>query len=1037
MDLNPEQKQIVNLDVTASAKVLAGAGTGKTSVLVERYLKFVFEDGIAPDRILAMTFTKKAAAEMYTRVFNAVLKRKDPEVLRALYGAWIMNFHQFAFRMIKENAAALGIDPDVGVASEVDRLRLLRLIYRRLEAGTLDGYPYDHEAGIPLPTTIRTDFELDEKMMLKARSLLLEPESLLGFVTDTDEPAYVRRLQGIAALWRNYESGLDDRRVVDFDGMIRNAVLGIRKHTGLQRLYERRFEHILVDEFQDTSAAQFEMLRLLAGDNFERVTVVGDDKQSIYRWRDAEVEILRNFAGESHYLKTNYRSTQGILDLAHGLITRDPYFDGQSEDIRLEAARGTGRTAISIFHPPDGTPKSFEEEARALAAWIQGLVGVLPDDENPFPGARAGREPLAYGDIAILMRSLKTSSGIDEYEKEFNRLGIPYAIHGGVSALESQILQMFRDVLALLIYPGELRAFLAIVESPPLCVPDDVLHTLFEEARALSKEQGQRGSQITVAELLSQQVIGKIDDADSRRRLNMLADLLIDLNTRREGLDLRAFIHDALEVTQFYFYSFHEGADARFVDSLTKVVVEVAEDLMGRRDGTLAAFVEALETLLAEGTLGDPDVAAHPEGRVRIMTVHLAKGLEFPAVAVPGIKLTRKGESFILLPDRGLFFGSDYDNRKKDDAKEIVGDTPGLAHDEEQEERCLLYVAVTRAADCLFVSSPFANGDQGKKKPRPNLFADVVEVIGAGEIPHEVAREVSPVTYTAPASAIQTDTEDLRPLLARWQTGRDRLDEARLPAASVPGIQFAGWRGLYTFGLCPLQYRYQYVDGMVGLPDQPDEDREPRDKGAVPASLPGVEAPFFGTFMHRFMYEWLSHPAEREVDALLSDLATRFGFAGKTRERVISEASKLVSAYGQSKISGPVEERRLELPVQVRVDDVVLRGVVDRIDRFSDGLRIVDYKGGGERDDYHFQVAFYAWALEKTGDRVTGGVLCHLREPTGVVDVDVSDGERIGKLAEQLAEAVRSNDFPAAPGGSCQDCTFNRVCPQSASTASA
>ncbi|MCZ6767232.1 MAG: ATP-dependent DNA helicase [bacterium] len=1041
MGLNPEQKRIVELDITSSTKVLAGAGTGKTRVLVERYLKFVFEDGIAPDRILALTFTKKAAAEMYARIFESALERGDSEVMRGLYGAWIMNFHQFAFRMIKENAAALGVDPDIGVASEVDRLRLLRHIYRRLENGVLEGFPYVHEAGVPVPTSIRSHFEKDEKMMAKARGRLLVPENLLELVTDTDEPAYRQRVESIAAVWRNYERGLNERNLVDFDGMIRCAVMGIRRHSDLHHMYTGRFDHILVDEFQDTSEAQYEMLRLLAGDDFKRVTIVGDDKQSIYRWRDAQVENLRGFTGEPYYLKTNYRSTQGILDLAHGFIVGDPYFAAHAADIRLAANRGRSEAAISIFHPEDDSPKSFEAEARALAVWIQGLVGALPDAENPYPNARTNGTPLGYGDIAILMRSLKASAGFKEYERELNRLGIPYAVHGGVSALENQILELFKNVLTLLIYPGDLRAFLSAVEAPPLSVPDSVIQTIFDAAREVSGRNARASRQPTVAELLSQHTLGQISEEDVRRRLNMLADLVRDLDARREVLDLRTFIHDALEATHFYFHSFHEGADARFVDALTKVVVDVAEDLMRRRDGTLAAFVEALETLLEEGTLGDPDVAAHPEGRVRIMTVHLAKGLEFPAVALPGIKnRPRGGDSFVLLPDFGLFIGKkDYKNRSTEQAKKIVELTPGLTlPDRDQEERCLLYVAITRAKDYLFVSSPYANGVKPAKTPLPNLFAGVLNVLNDRDIYHEIARDVPATHCVVPASAGASEKEALEPLLERWRAGRERLEEARLHVTSVTGVQFAGWRGLLAFDRCPLQYRYQYIDGMIGWPEtNADEESEPWERGTAKADHPaGIEPTLFGTFMHRFMYEWLSSTDREDVAELLNDLSARFGFSER-REQVIAEGSRLIKAYRKSAIAGPVDERRLELPVQVRVDNVILRGVVDRVDGTNGGLRIVDYKGGSERDDYRFQVAFYAWALERTGDRVTSGVLCHLREPTALFEVDVSRGERIGKLAGHLSEAVLSNDFPPTPGEACRGCAFNCVCPHASRMAGA
>ena len=145
MKLNEEQKRIVDMPIDQRVKILAGAGTGKTTALVGRYLKFVFEDGVPPDQLLALTFTKKAAAEMYTRVFKQVEKQGDKSLLRALYGAWIMNFHQFGFRLIKENAPALGINPDVGVMSPTEFNRIKALLARRFTDGTIEGFPTDFE----------------------------------------------------------------------------------------------------------------------------------------------------------------------------------------------------------------------------------------------------------------------------------------------------------------------------------------------------------------------------------------------------------------------------------------------------------------------------------------------------------------------------------------------------------------------------------------------------------------------------------------------------------------------------------------------------------------------------------------------------------------------------------------------------------------------------------------------------------------------------------------------------------------------------
>ena len=193
MSLNRDQLPIVTSEIDATLKTIAGAGTGKTRVLVERYLKFVLEDGIAPDELLALTFTTKAASEMRERVFESVIESKDKAILRELYGAWIMNFHQFCFRVIKENAPAFGIDPDIGVATEIDLSRVRAKLFKRFETGRIEGMPDDYDDDIPQPAKFSDVYSYLMGIIVKARGALWTPDSLFSSVTP-DDPAPYRRL---------------------------------------------------------------------------------------------------------------------------------------------------------------------------------------------------------------------------------------------------------------------------------------------------------------------------------------------------------------------------------------------------------------------------------------------------------------------------------------------------------------------------------------------------------------------------------------------------------------------------------------------------------------------------------------------------------------------------------------------------------------------------------------------------------------------------------------------------------------------------
>jgi DNA helicase-2/ATP-dependent DNA helicase PcrA len=351
IDLDSGQRAAVDAPAVAATNVIAGAGTGKTSVLVARYLKLL-DDGMPVERLLALTFTLKAAGEMRERVRRAVAER-HPALATRLSDAWIMNFHQFGYRFIKENAPALGIDPGVDVVSLAEFERIQRVLRARFENGRVDGVPSDFGGSPPPPTKLGALFDTLMKVVLHCRGIMLDAAELRAMVTPADHPAYVARVDTVVALAREYRNELARRRLLDFSDMITVPARALRDMPALARDYQSAFDHILVDEFQDTSAAQNELLRYLSGGDFSRVTVVGDKKQSIYRWRDARVENISEFPDPSpRELAVNYRSRQQVLDLAHALVSNEEELKDAA--VPLVAHRGSGRSDVLLFHPPAG-----------------------------------------------------------------------------------------------------------------------------------------------------------------------------------------------------------------------------------------------------------------------------------------------------------------------------------------------------------------------------------------------------------------------------------------------------------------------------------------------------------------------------------------------------------------------------------------------------------------------------------------------------------------------------------------------------------
>jgi ATP-dependent exoDNAse (exonuclease V) beta subunit len=492
----------------------------------------------------------------------------------------------------------------------------------------------------------------------------------------------------------------------------------------------------------------------------------------------------------------------------------------------------------------------------------------------------------------------------------------------------------------------------------------------------------------------------------------------------------------------FFFHFFDGGADERLIQSVTKTLFDLIDGLERRNEANLAAFLETLQIAIEKKTIDDTQGAGLPSGRVRIMTIHTAKGLEFPAVAVPGIKNPPNRKGDFHLSDGGLFVSGGEDwKRGLEDCETFEKERA----DREQEERCLLYVAITRARDHLYLSSPFANGmERGEKT---NLFSSVIGALSRGDLPHEELREAPGVTSRL-TEAVDEPAEtsvgesasrfgNLEDTVEEWEAGRQRLEavEAKDP---VDMLRFVNWSGLFAFAQCPLRYYYRQVGGMEHLAEVvEDDDSETTDGYRGGRRADGVDEKAFGSFVHQFLSDWALgktgvEKPDRSARKFLEELAVRYCLPAKQRATVVRRAVEIIRAFSDTSLADRSAVAYVERPIYVRLDRVVFRGVMDRVDGVNGRYRIIDYKGKSERADHMFQVQFYAWALGRLGDRpVTDGLLCYLRSPTGVVDVDVTAAAltRIDDSARLMDEAVGSGRFEPSPGEVCRICPFNILCP--------
>lgn len=1024
IELDADQRRAANAEARRATNVVAGAGTGKTTVLVERFMKLVREDGIAPDRILALTFTLKAAAEMRYRIHEAVAA-EAPEHFESLFGAWIMNFHQFGLRLIRENAPAFGIDPDVGIMSSAQFARIKALLRRRFLEGRIEGVPADFGGVMPAPTKLESRFGVFFDASLKCRNDGIDAASLVERCREDDHPGYRAWVESVAAIGRAFDAELARRNLIDFTAMIAIPARRLIEDDALRRRYASRFDHVLVDEFQDTSRAQYELLGALSDAGYSTVTVVGDRKQSIYRWRDARVENVLEFPGSQEPLRTNYRSVQNILDIAYAFISLDDEFHEAADNQPLTAHRGGSGYPVVLFHPANEKDKDAESEA--LAAWIRHLTEGVPFDGLPvLPQS----ERLGVEDVAVLLRSLNAANGLPEIEAAFARHRIPYAIVGGAGAAETRALESWHAAMSLLLPGNRARELLAVLEAPPWSVPDAVLYELIRDVK---KRAGGM-------DLLGDEDIARIQDERSAARVRELRGLVEALEARMVSTDFRSFVAWAIDESPLAIRLFADVSSPAVVQTVQDLVLEVLDAYeqvaSSERPAGLGAFLDHLRAAIDDRRFRDESDVRLPSDRVRIMTIHQSKGLEFKAVAVPGIKPPGGNrEHFNLSRDHGLFFSA---KEAKDWSRHIehAPDHDYEARMEAQEANCVFYVAMTRAEDHLWVSSPFPEGVRGKQE---SLFTRLLECVSTVD-PVVVLREAPEIAPPAAARAAGTGAGEtvaaaaLDDALAAWSSARERVDARRAaPAPSAGVLDVVTWAELLTFRECPLRYRYRYrtrVADVLGTDDEETVSKRDVEGGiSIPKGLTPAE---YGVLVHAALERVFQGgaPAAGAVEAAAAAMP-----GSTVTQKAKDAAARLVDGVMKSTLGTPGDALATEQSFEVRLESLVVHGIFDRVERAADDTwRVIDYKVGVEDPAHEFQVQVYMWALERIHGAPAGGVVCYLRDDGAhlktVAPPDSS--AQVDALAASLERALRSGDYPATPGDVCAACAYRSTCPSSA-----
>jgi len=644
MDLNPPQKQAVET-LSGPLLVLAGAGTGKTRVVTFRIANLI-RHRIEPGRILAVTFTNKAAAEMQERIGGLLGKRLKERPVTS-------TFHSHCVKILRRHIRHLGYPERFAIYDRGDQESIARNVLREIRVPN---------------ETLRPGDLLSLVSGWKSRSVMPADAARLA-QTDKEHLA--------SMAYRRYQQALKNAGAVDFDDLLLCTEQLFREHPEALRDEADRFDHLLIDEYQDTNGSQYRIVKALASDH-RNLCVVGDDDQSIYGWRGAEVEHILRFREDWPdarvvRLEDNYRSTSAILELANRLIR----FNKVRHDKVLRAARHGGERPRVLQFPDENA------EARSVVDEIRRFVESQQLEPRQF---------------AILFR---TNEQTRAFETELRRAKLPYVLVGGMSFFDRKEVRDILAYLKVLAVPQDEVSLLRIINTPPRGIGSRSVELLMNaavsEGRNLWEILQDPGCLPAPSRPAVTGFARMIQQHGQRLKAGQMVDVARQLITEinYEG-ELARVYHDANE------------QQARW-DSVQEVINALGAYQQQAKKPNLLDFLD-------EVTLGDREFDNEKEKQLRrnaivLMTLHSAKGLEFPHVYLVGM------EEGILPHHRSLG-----DNESGVD-----------------EERRLCYVGVTRAQDRLSMSFPLTRMKWGKPRDTvPSRF--LYELTGQAEDPQQIAR---------------------------------------------------------------------------------------------------------------------------------------------------------------------------------------------------------------------------------------------------------------------------------------------------------
>ncbi|HUK93967.1 MAG TPA: UvrD-helicase domain-containing protein [Gaiellaceae bacterium] len=1086
VDRAPNLEQLRAIEEPGVVFVSAGAGTGKTTVIVERFCRAVCERGLDVDSILVITYTERAAGELRGRIRKRLAELGRHDLARQLDGAWISTIHGFCRRLLKAHPFAAGIDPRFRILDDSQgrvlrgeafrsaleefcgddpaRLRLLASYGgRRLRQMLTGVHETLRSSGLPLRLEASGDPGLAdriEELRSAAEALgqtdalrFLEgppgPEALLDLsdlrVRGGDAEAYeeARRAVEQAALEalavrdreelqelmlaydRAYRAAKDRESALDFEDLQLLAREVLEEHEEIRERESWRFRSVMVDEFQDTNRLQCELVDLLARDEGE-LFFVGDEFQSIYRFRHADVEVFRERreqAGGVLALTQNYRSRPEVLDVINHLFAAD-----FGDSFRPLAAAGRfpdpafGPAVELLVTDKDSYRETGTHWRSAEARHIAKRVKALVDAEEATPG-----------EIVLLF-----AAGTDArlYEEELRAVGLPTFRATGRDYYRQQQVVDLLAYLRLLHNRYDDEALVSVLASPFVGVSNDALVLLRRAAPRRPLFVG-----------LEKQLPDGLSERDTRlfqafrQRYERLAAQTPSLTLER--------LCEQIVCEHDYDLAVLAQWDGRRRYANLRKLGRLARSYEELRGPDVEGFVRFVAEQDAVGA-SELEAAAEEEGTdvIRLLTIHSAKGLEFKVVVVADAGRDRArpdADEILCLPDGRLGFrvadpasGRRLSTADYEDVKTAERDA------EEAERRRLYYVAMTRAIDRLIVSGAIGEGRADAATPIGWVLErlEATELDDAESGPVEIDRDGARLLLRVDRYVDEPVDEQAAPaaeqleLFAVSPNGDAALEAPTLaPLAEVPApplhrARRLSYSALSLFERC--SYRY-FAERVVGL--------RPKEAGLRPAEGEGgLAATEIGDAVHVLLEEvdLLRPETPANLDELVGDR-----YPDVTEEE-LARIRAFVTAYCESELAARLaglDGAAAERPFAFEHDGVLLHGRLDVLHRDGPRALVVDYKTNWLEDrspseivehDYRLQRLVYALACFRAGAKEVEVVYQFLERPDDLVTV-CCKVEEVAALEAELSKAIaeiQAGEFRPTPSEFvCADCpALDLVC---------